>query len=293
MSSSLLLRLLGVVLVAALAVRAEFSEDFRQFLIRRYGRTKMAELERLDMGGMRMGSFGGRESPNERRANRPVVMIHGTTLRAGIFNQHRDFFMQNGYQPGELFATTYSDGGLSPLFAKKMECRDVQQVRDMIKAVAEYSNSTVDVLGYSMGVAMTRKAILGGRCVDTLEELGEPLTHLVDTYVGVGGVAWGYESCVVNERTWPACNPINGMVWRSKFLLDVNAPPQKYEGKTVYAIYTTTDQVVGQQCNGKQCSSIKNADLVIAKSGFDHVSVLFLTKELQFSLFKYHISGGL
>ncbi|KAI6233490.1 hypothetical protein M3Y99_00906000 [Aphelenchoides fujianensis] len=179
-------------------VRAEFSEDFRQFLIRRYGRTKMAELERLDMGGMRMGSFGGRESPNERRANRPVVMIHGTTLRAGIFNQHRDFFMQNGYQPGELFATTYSDGGLSPLFAKKMECRD----------------------------------------------------------------------------------------------LDVNAPPQKYEGKTVYAIYTTTDQVVGQQCNGKQCSSIKNADLVIAKTGFDHLSILFLTKELQFSLFKYHISGG-
>lgn len=50
------------------------------------------------------------------------------TLRAGVFLEHRKFFMSNGYGHGELFATTYSDGGLSSLFVKKMECKDIKQV---------------------------------------------------------------------------------------------------------------------------------------------------------------------
>ena len=38
-----------------------------------------------------------------------------------------------------------------------------------------------------LGVPVTRKAILGGRCVDTGEDLGGPLTKFIDTYVGVAG----------------------------------------------------------------------------------------------------------
>ena len=37
----------------------------------------------------------------------------------------------------------------------------------------------MDVVAYSMGVAITRKAILGGLCVDTGEDLGPPLTDFV------------------------------------------------------------------------------------------------------------------
>jgi triacylglycerol lipase len=40
----------------------------------------------------------------------------------------------------------------------------------------------VDIIAYSMGVAISRKAILGGRCVDTGENLGFQLTKLIDTY---------------------------------------------------------------------------------------------------------------
>lgn len=70
-----------------------------------------------------------------------------------------------------------------------------------------------------MGVAITRKAILGGQCVDTLENLGKPLTDLIDTYIGLGGVAYGLESCSMHEQTWPSCNLINGMSCNSKYLV--------------------------------------------------------------------------
>ena len=72
-----------------------------------------------------------------------------------------------------------------------------------------------------MSVALTRKAILGGQCVETLEHLGEPLTNLIDTYIAVGGVAYGFEGCSVNEKMWPSCNNINGMVHYSKYLVGV------------------------------------------------------------------------
>lgn len=71
-----------------------------------------------------------------------------------------------------------------------------------------------------MGVAISRKAILGGQCVETLESLGPPLTKLVDTFIGLGGVAYGLEGCAIH-KVWPSCNLINGMDCNSKFMVSV------------------------------------------------------------------------
>jgi hypothetical protein len=60
--------------------------------------------------------------------------------------------MSNGYSSGELYATTYSDGGMSSFFVKKMECKDVKQIRQFITAVAEYTKSKVDVIAYSESI---------------------------------------------------------------------------------------------------------------------------------------------
>jgi hypothetical protein len=46
-----------------------------------------------------------------------------------------------------------------------------------------------------MGVPISRKAILGGKCVDTGENLGPPLTELVDTFVGIAGANYGAALC--------------------------------------------------------------------------------------------------
>jgi triacylglycerol lipase len=77
-----------------------------------------------------------------------------------------------------------------------------------------------------MGVAISRKAILGGQCVDTLEQLGTPITDLVDTFIGLGGVAYGLEACTQNEKAWPSCNNINGMFCASKYLASWGLNPQ-------------------------------------------------------------------
>ena len=80
-----------------------------------------------------------------------------------------------------LQATTYGSlvdsGRMSCSFVKgvcsRASCFEARklannlQVRDLIVAVAAFTNSKVDVVGYSMGGPISRKAILGGRCVDT------------------------------------------------------------------------------------------------------------------------------
>lgn len=106
------------------------------------------------------------------------------------------FFKKQSYIDAELYGTTYSDAGRTPFNVNSMCCQDVKLVREFIIAVHEYSNyMKVDVIGYSMGVAITRKALMGGSCVDTGEYLGKPLTNIVDTYLGIAGIAYGMQHC--------------------------------------------------------------------------------------------------
>lgn len=76
------------------------------------------------------------------------------------------------------------------------------QVRALIVAVRLYTGKAVDVIGYSLGVPVSRKAylnslmisiqcvitnkkqaILGGNCVDTGEDLGGPLTKFIGIHL--------------------------------------------------------------------------------------------------------------
>lgn len=106
----------------------------------------------------------------------------------------------------------------------------------MIIAVAAYTNSVVDVIGYSMGSPVARKvrvssvfkalrrpikAILGGRCVDTGEDLGPPLTGNVRTFLGIAGGNHGALFCL--KDNYPECNAINGLGCGSMFLVDINS----------------------------------------------------------------------
>jgi hypothetical protein len=56
-------------------------------------------------------------------------------------------------------------------------------MRIFIEAVATYTGSKVQILAYSMGSPVARKAILGGVCVDTGENVGPPLSQLVHTFI--------------------------------------------------------------------------------------------------------------
>lgn len=96
----------------------------------------------------------------------------------------------------------------------------VLQLRSFFQTVADFTSSKVDVIGYSMGSPVARKAILGGRCVDTGEDLGPPLTHLVHTFLGVAGANFGSVLCFL---PFGSCNLNNGMGCGSAFLNDINS----------------------------------------------------------------------
>uniref|UniRef100_A0AC35GJN7 Triacylglycerol lipase n=1 Tax=Panagrolaimus sp. PS1159 TaxID=55785 RepID=A0AC35GJN7_9BILA len=259
----------GVLLFVLLCslIASELTPDFLSFISRNYGNGVAVSLDRIDMGGGSMGSFGGKSSRNEVIRHKPIIFIHGVTLRAGIFVPHVEYFLSKGYNRSELYSTTYGDGGRTPMFNKDMECADVKQVRNFIKAVYDYTGSQVNVLGYSMGVAITRKAILGGYCVDTNEYL-----------------AYGLEKCTPNYN---ACNVNNGMYCDSDYMKDVNKPNERYEGKYSYYIYSESDYVIGKSCCGNFCPELKNAYGVSAHQQLDHGTALTMTKDIQYAMIKH------
>lgn len=65
------------------------------------------------------------------------------------------------------------------------------------------------------------QAILGGKCVDTGEDLGPPLTSTVRAYLTVAGANKGAMLCVTSLV--PVCNRVNGMHCESAFIKDINA----------------------------------------------------------------------
>lgn len=248
---------------------AEFSAHFGNWLSEYFGDDIRAHLERRDLADR--GSFGGRSSPTEKIQRQPIVFVHGVSNRAGDkMKQAADYFNQQGYSFAELYGTTYANGDQgNPLqwAAYSMKCSYVKTVRALIVAVRLYTGKAVDVIGYSLGVPVSRKAILGGNCVDTGEDLGGPLTKFIDTYIGVAGPNHGIAfqvggiaipGCVV--AIIPVCNPITGLYSgicpaESAYLQDINRQVG-YEGQHRFSIYSQKDQLVGYQVCGRATSQI-------------------------------------
>lgn len=138
-----------------------------------------------------------------------------------------------------------------------------------------------------MGVAISRKAILGGVCVDTGYDLGESISQLVNVYISLAGVAYGLERCSTEffqSKTLKGCNKLNGMLCNSEFIMDINSPDKRYEGVHSFGVYSKDDLLVGQKCCNNICSELKNAEqqIVLTKTG--HISVLLHTLDIQYNL---------
>jgi hypothetical protein len=74
------------ILLFILDLNAEFTPHFRDFLVQHYGRETKQQLERLDMGLLMMGSFGGKLDASENVTNRvsfknPLLYLHSTFSR--------------------------------------------------------------------------------------------------------------------------------------------------------------------------------------------------------------------
>ncbi|KAL6732112.1 hypothetical protein Aduo_002907 [Ancylostoma duodenale] len=263
---------------------AEFTPHFRKFLHESYGVNMAGSLERTDLG--LDASLGGMLNDNDRPSKQAVILIHGITNKITRFMPMVNFLHSKGYKSGEVYGTTWGDAGVTPIGLVDMKCSYVKQIRSFIIAVRQYTGTQVDVIAYSMGSPIARKAILGGQCVDTREILGPPLTELIDTFLSVAGANYGSALCVVPIPVG-TCNRRTGLHCESAFLQDINNQA-RYEGSFVYSIFSTTDEKVGFRTCGKPVSPIRGGTGYVKKDGLSHDQVMDSTHHLQMNFISKH-----
>ncbi|EYC02262.1 hypothetical protein Y032_0101g3398 [Ancylostoma ceylanicum] len=265
-------------------VHAEFTPHFRKFLHESYGVNMAGSLERTDLG--LDASLGGMLNDNDRPSKQAVILVHGITNKITRFMPMVHFLHSKGYKSGEVYGTTWGDAGVTPIGLVDMKCSYVKQIRSFIIAVRQYTGTQVDVIAYSMGSPIARKAILGGQCVDTREILGPPLTELIDTFLSVAGANYGSALCVVPIPVG-TCNRRTGLHCESAFLQDINNQA-RYEGSYVYSIFSTTDEKVGFRTCGKPVSPIRGGTGYVKKDGLSHDQVMDNTHHLQMNFISKH-----
>ncbi|MBC7797633.1 MAG: lipase, partial [Pyrinomonadaceae bacterium] len=195
------------------------TSDFRSWInANGYGGYDFA---RDDLNGY--GSYGGKSSPGDSVINQPVIFIHGNSDsaigRSSAFSGWNDsinYFASQGYKRSEMYATTWGDASPSSSAYQYHSKPNIQKIRAFIQAVKAYTGATkVDIVTHSMGVTLTRKAILGGSGNDSLNggsyNLGSPITSSVDTFVGIAGANWGLVSCYQTNSSTPTCGATNGL----------------------------------------------------------------------------------
>ncbi|CCD63930.1 LIPaSe related [Caenorhabditis elegans] len=264
-------------------ISADFTPHFRKFLHDSYGIAITGQLERTDLG--MDASFGGKENPTEVPQN-PVIIVHGITNKASRFGGTVAYLKSKGYKNSEIYGTTWGDSGRTPVGLVDMKCNYVKQIRAMIIAVRQYTGQKVDVIGYSMGSPLARKAILGGQCVDTREILGAPLTELVDTFLSVAGANYGSVLCILPVPVG-TCNKKNGLHCDSEFLQDINNQ-HRYEGSHVFSIFSTADEKIGFRSCGRPVSPIRGGTGFVKRDGLNHDQLMDTTHPLQRNFILYH-----
>ncbi|GMR37646.1 hypothetical protein PMAYCL1PPCAC_07841, partial [Pristionchus mayeri] len=285
------------------AVNADFSPHFARWLETYYNKQIKDQLERKDLGAK--GSFGGKNSDNDVLKHQPVVFVHGVSDTAGqIIRASADYFKTQGYTDAEMYGTTYFNGNQGNALKwteYTMKCEYVKQVRALLVSVRLYTGRAVDVVSYSLGVPISRKAILGGRCVDTGEELGGPLTGIVDSFVGVAGPNHGVAQQVGGIAIpgcalpgIPICNQVTGLYsgncpQQSTFLNDINSY-SRYEAQNIFTISSTSDHIVGFYVCNQPTSRIaySNGEKVYT-NGWNHDDVFKNSYHQQLRMVRDHV----
>lgn len=262
-------------------------------------------------------SFGGRAFAGEALVNQPVIFIHGNSDAAlgnsfGMtgWTASRNYFISQGYKGAELYAITWGDNNPAMSAYQYHSLPNLQKIRAFIQAVKAYTGAAkVDIVTHSMGVTLTRKAILGGNGNDLLNggnyNLGANLTSSVDTFVGIAGANRGLVSCYQTGGTTPTCANTNGLYpgyligllgpyGVSNILTNLNSSSH-YEGAFVYSMWSTVDEVIGYGniVYGQYTSQIpaQNGEVRFNAVPYGHFNSKDLTGYNQLRMVKFHATN--
>ncbi len=261
-------------------------------------------------------SFGGRAFAGESVVNQPVIFIHGNSDAAngnayGMtgWTASRNYFISQGYKGAELYAITWGDNNPALSAYQYHSLPNLQKIRAFIQAVKAYTGAAkVDIVTHSMGVTLTRKAILGGTGNDALNggnyNLGASLTSSVDTFVGIAGANRGLVSCYSSGGTTPTCAATNGLypgylyfgfvTGVSNILTNMNSSSH-YEGAFVYSMWSTVDEIIGygNLVYGQYTSQIpgQNGEVRFTAVPYGHFNSKDLTGYNQLRMVKFHATN--
>lgn len=262
-------------------------------------------------------SYGGKANSSDTVVNQPVIFIHGnsdsalgqSSLLTG-WNSSLNYFLSQGYKTSELYATTWGDANPSLSAYKYHSKPNLQKIRAFIQAVKAYTGAAkVDIVTHSMGVTLTRKAILGGSGSDAANggsyNLGAALTSSVDAFVGIAGANWGLVSCYQTGGATPTCAATNGLYpgyaagsppWGlSNILYNENYSGAYYEGAYVYTIWSTVDEVIGygNVVYGRYTSQIpgQNGEKRYSAYPYGHINSKDLSGYYQWRMVKFHATN--
>uniref|UniRef100_A0AC35TGF0 Lipase domain-containing protein n=1 Tax=Rhabditophanes sp. KR3021 TaxID=114890 RepID=A0AC35TGF0_9BILA len=274
------MKLLYLVLILCLTtkIHAQLSSHFQRFILDNYDPSLLTQFNRGGKGW----SFGGKKDEDDEVRKRPVIIVHGITNKLDRFQKTINALLKKGYNKREVYGTTWGDGGGTPAPLVSLKCQYIKQIRLFIIAVSHYTKSDVDIVAYSMGSPIARKAILGGKCVDVNEDLGPPLTKFISTYISVAGANYGSSLCIY-PLPITICNKNNGLYCGSHFIQDINSR-QHYEGQNVYSIFSDSDEKVGTHGCGKYLSPIIGGFGYIKKRKMSHDDLMDKTIDIQINL---------
>lgn len=142
----------------------------------------------------------------------------------------------------------------------------------------------MDVVGYSMGSPIARKAILGGKCVDNNKvELGPAMTKNIHTFISVAGANQGSQLCFL--PFFDICSMDTGLTCMSKFIQDINWHKNYEASYKSFSIASTGDFVVGYMACGKKASEFTGSHEWKIE-GKDHEQTEFDTAAIQVGLLR-------
>lgn len=299
---------IALLLVLSASAFGQLTPDFQNWL-----NANGFSIYNFNSGG---NSFGGRSFAGEPLVNQPVIFIHGNSDAAkgnsyGMtgWTASRNYFISQGYKGAELYAITWGDN--NPLYSANQyhSLPNLQKIRAFILAVKAYTGAAkVDIVTHSMGVTLTRKAILGGTGNDLLNggnyNLGANLTSSVDTFVGIAGANRGLVSCYTSGGTTPTCANTNGLypgylyfgfvTGVSNSLNNINASSH-YEGAFVYSMWSTVDEIIGYGniVYGQYTSQIpaQNGEVRFNSVPYGHFNSKDLTGYNQLRMVKFHATN--
>ncbi|CCD63493.1 LIPaSe related [Caenorhabditis elegans] len=220
--------------VLATIVQAEFSDSFRNYFA---GQPELLKvLSRNDLFGANRCFGGGNHVGGVKTERVPIIIVHAGASNAGVIQKYyRPQYIERGYSDETVYTTTWGNTTDTSQRNLEMKCEYVKQIRRLILAVSNFTNNQVDIVAHGEGSPIARKAVIGGKCVDTNEELGVPLTKSVRAFVSDKGINGGIP-CDPKYDTRRTClNMDIGLNCASKFMKDINA---KGKREAVHSIHS-------------------------------------------------------